>query len=683
MSPSAEEPFPPKERREARGTFFCIRHRPMTVLNPQQQKIVEHMEGPALVIAGAGSGKTRVITHRVARLIESGVPPASIMMVTFTNKAAEEMLRRAEGLAANREQVNQIFSGTFHSLANRFLRRYAPLVGWQHNFSILDEEDARDVVRAAIAECVPKSERKFPTAAVVRNVFSMAFNKNVSIAAQVEKESPWLTDFLGELEVLHEAYGKKKRDNNAMDFDDLLANWHLLLTTRKDLELAQRIRYIMVDEYQDTNLVQAEIVEFLAGEHRNLMVVGDDAQSIYGWRGANFTNILRFPERFGGEIYQLEENYRSTPNILDLANSSINQNTAQFVKNLYSMKPKLEIPRVVHVYDQQQEADLVTDQILYYADRDIPLQGMGVLYRNHMQSAVLQLRLTERGIPFMVRSGIKFFEQAHIKDVVAFLKVVFNPLDEIAWLRILKMLPGIGNTTAQRIFRIFREQAAVRLSPDNEALNKLIPAKAREDWQRLAENFKELIREDIQPTEMIETVRQGFYRDRLYSAFDNAGERDAELKYLGEFAGKYRSLERFLAQLALVGSTVIRDYDEDNLQDDDFLTLTTIHQAKGLEWDVVFLLGLAEGQFPHARCLEPPERLEEERRLFYVGVTRCQRYLEIYVPLVTFQHGMSEICRPSRFVEELPEHVVEVTKAMGLDNLQSRLGRRHELSVDF
>ncbi|MCZ6558582.1 MAG: ATP-dependent helicase [SAR324 cluster bacterium] len=655
----------------------------MTSLNPSQQQIVEHMEGPALVIAGAGSGKTRVITHRVAHLIEKGIPPSSIMMVTFTNKSAEEMLRRAEGLIAKREQINQIVSGTFHSLANRFLRRYAPLVGHEHNFSILDEEDSRDVVRAAIAECISKSERKFPTAAVVRNLFSLAFNKNVPIAQQVEKESPWLMDFLGELEALHTAYGKKKRENNAMDFDDLLANWHLLLTTKPDLELAGRIRFIMVDEYQDTNSVQAEIVELLARQHRNLMVVGDDAQSIYGWRGANFANILRFPDRFGGEVYRLEENYRSTPNILALANCSINNNTAQFVKNLYSVKPEMEIPRVVHVYDQQQEADLVTDQILYYADQDIPLRHMGVLYRNHMQSAVLQLRLTERGIPFMVRSGIKFFEQAHIKDVVAFLKVVFNPLDEIAWLRILKMLPGIGNTTAQRIFRIFREQQAVRLSPDNEALTKAVPAKAREDWLRLAETLKALIREGVTPTEMIDTVRQGFYHDRLYSSFDNAGEREAELKYLGEFAQKYRSLERFLGQLALVGSTVVRDYDEETQGDEDYLTLTTIHQAKGLEWDVVFLLGLAEGQFPHARCLEPPERLEEERRLFYVGVTRCKRYLEIYVPLVTFHNGMSEICRASRFVEELPEHVVEVTKAVGLENLQSRVSRRRELSVDF
>jgi DNA helicase-2/ATP-dependent DNA helicase PcrA len=655
----------------------------MSGLNPQQDKIVEHMEGPALVIAGAGSGKTRVITHRVAWLIEQGVPPSSILMVTFTNKAAEEMVHRAANLIGNREQVRQIVSGTFHSVANQFLRRYAPLVGFQHNFTILDEEDSRDLVKAAIGETVPKTDRKFPTAAVVRNLFSMAFNKNRELGTQVEEDSPWLADFQAELETVHGAYRDKKVANNAMDFDDLLAFWHRLLKENPQLELARRIRYLMVDEYQDTNLVQAEILELLAREHRNLMVVGDDAQSIYGWRGANFENILTFPERFGGEVYRLEENYRSTPNILELANSSINHNTAQFVKNLYSVKPKLAKPRATYVFDQHEEAELVTDQILYHADRDVPLRAMGVLYRNHMQSAVLQLRLTERGIPFMVRSGIKFFEQAHIKDVVAFLKVVFNPLDEIAWMRILKMLPGVGNATAQRIFRIFREQQAVRFSPDNEALNKAVPAKAREAWRELAETLKTLIRDGIRPSEMIEVVRRGFYHDLLFATFDNAPDREADLKYLADFGEKYRSLERFLAQLALVGSTVIRDYDEEHLADDDYLTLTTIHQAKGLEWDVVFMLGLAEGQFPHARCLEPPERLEEERRLFYVAVTRCERFLEMFVPLVTFRNGMSEICRPSRFVEELPQRLVEVTKAMGLEDLQPQPGTRRELSVDF
>jgi DNA helicase-2/ATP-dependent DNA helicase PcrA len=413
------------------------------------------------------------------------------------------------------------------------------------------------------------------------------------------------------------------------------------------------------------------------------MVVGDDAQSIYGWRGANFENILHFPERFGGEVYRLEVNYRSTPDILELANASINHNTAQFTKHLQAIKPHLERPQITHVRDEYEEADHVVERLLYYRDREIPLDRMGVLYRGHNQSAALQMRLTQVGIPFMVRSGVKFFEQAHVKDVVAFLKVIFNPLDEIAWLRVLKMLPGIGNTTAQKIYRVFADQQAVRLSPDNEALAKAIPPKAREGWKELAATFKQLLEDGIGPSEMILRVTQGFYHATLFSQFENAREREADLTYLAEFAGQYGSVERFLSQLALVGGTVIRDYEETQEEDPEFLTLTTIHQAKGLEWDVVFLIGLADGKFPHARCLEPLERLEEERRLFYVAVTRCMRHLELTVPLVTATGGRQEICRPSRFVEELPEALVDVHRMDSAEDLRPYLGLGARMSVEW
>jgi DNA helicase-2/ATP-dependent DNA helicase PcrA len=443
------------------------------------------------------------------------------------------------------------------------------------------------------------------------------------------------------------------------------------------------VRYIMVDEYQDTNHIQAELLALLARKHGNLMVVGDDAQSIYGWRGANFENILHFPDRFGGEIYRLEQNYRSTPDILALANASINHNTAQFAKHLQAVKPHLEVPQITHVRDEYEEADYVVERLLHYRDQELPLNAMGVLYRSHNQSAALQMRLTQAGIPFMVRSGVKFFEQAHIKDVVAFLKVIFNPLDEIAWLRILRLLPGIGNTTALRIYRIFADQRAVRLSPDNEALRKAIPAKAREAWAELAATFKGLLDDGVTPSEMILRVTRGFYHASLFSQFDNAREREADLSYLAEFASQYGTVERFLSQLALVGGTVIRDYEAEQEEDPEFLTLTSIHQAKGLEWDVVFLIGLADGRFPHARCLEPLERLEEERRLFYVATTRCMRHLELTVPLVTYQGGRPEICRPSRFVEELPEGVVNVHRMDSAEDLRPYLGLGARMSVDW
>ena len=642
----------------------------MPELNPQQQKIVEHMEGPALVIAGAGSGKTRVITHRVARLIASGVPPSAILMVTFTNKAAEEMRRRVEGEVGGREAVRGLVAGTFHSVANRFLRRHATMIGYDSNFTICDDTDSRDLIKAAIAETVEKSDRKFPKASVVQTVLSMAFNRSLELSDLLRREYPWLQEFQGELEAVETVYRKKKRANNAMDFDDLLDNWCLLLAEHPNLEMVRKLRFLLVDEYQDTNVIQAEILTRLAAGHDNLMVVGDDAQSIYGWRGANFENILTFTERHGGAVYHLEQNYRSTPDILELANSSINHNTAQFTKHLQAVLPPQALPRLQYFRDEYEEADYLVERILDYRDQDIPLREMGVLYRNHMQAATLQIRLTQAGIPFTIRSGIRFFEQAHIKDVVAFLKVLFNPLDEIAWMRILKMLPGVGNATAQKIYRVFTSQQAVRLSPDNQDLLKAVPPKARKAWEELALNFKHLIDAQQGPSEMILKLTGGFYNDQLYSQFDNPKEREADLHYLADFASRYGTVERFLSQLALVGSTVIRDYEEDEAQDPEYLTLSTVHQAKGLEWDVVFVIGLADGRFPHSRCLEPVERLEEERRLFYVAVTRCRRHLEITVPRTVFTGGRAEFCRPSRFVEELPDTLLEVVGREEFDPVQ-------------
>lgn len=654
----------------------------MDVLNPQQQTIVEHTEGPALVIAGAGSGKTRVITTRVARLIEKGVPPSAILMVTFTNKAAEEMLRRVEGQLGGEGISSKVISGTFHSIANRFLRRYAPLVQFKPNFTIFDQTDSRDLIKASISACVPKSDRRFPTASVVQNAISMAFNKGVELQDYLSMDLPWLEEFGGELGAIENTYRQKKRSNNGMDFDDLLDNWHLLLSTHPQIELAQQIRFVLVDEYQDTNLIQTQILEKLSASHKNLMVVGDDAQSIYGWRGANFENILSFPDRFQAKVFRLEENYRSTPNILGLANASINHNTAQFTKALRANRPEGEKPSVSFVPDTFAEADKVVEKLFQYKDRDIPFREMGVLYRNHAQSATLQMRLTEQGIPFVVRSGVKFFEAAHIKDVVAFLKVVFNPLDEIAWLRILKMLPGVGNSTAAKIIGVFQAQQSVRLSAENDALNKMIPKKALEAWKTLSETFKELLTEDIKPAEMIEKVRLGFYHDILFSIFDNPTERETDLKYLIEFSSRYGSLERFLGQLALVGATMIKDYEVEESEEEDLLTLSSIHQAKGLEWDVVFILGLAEGKFPHAKSLEPEEKLEEERRLFYVALTRCRRFLELFVPIVSWMGGTPQICRPSRFVGELPEEMIEISRSSEVDSLEPFLGARPQILVD-
>ncbi|MEE3122478.1 MAG: ATP-dependent helicase [SAR324 cluster bacterium] len=641
-------------------------------LNPDQLRIVEHLEGPALVIAGAGSGKTRVITERVAHLIRTGTPASSILLLTFTNKAAKEMSLRAARQQGVDQEKQKILNGTFHSMASRFLRGYAKLIRYENHFSILDASDSRDLIKASIAEVVGKPGRHFPKASVLSNVYSLAFNRQCnaeSIRAQpyvqrtfnledlLLKDYPHLEEHSEALLAILKRYRQKKRVCQSMDFDDLLENWlELLLGHGKGLTLKQQLNYILVDEYQDTNQVQAQILHELSKPHQNLMVVGDDAQSIYSWRGADFQNILKFPEQMKAKIYHLEQNYRSSPEILETANQSINHNTQQFEKHLFSELPSGAKPVVHQLWDPQDEAETVLSRLLELRDEGLSLDEMSVLYRNHIQSAVLQVVLTHAGIPFIVHSGVKFFEQAHIKDVTAFLKVIYNPLDEIAWMRLLRMLPGIGNTTANRIFRIFREQQAVRLTQENLELQKTIPARSREEWNLLTDCLRILIKDEITPSEMIALVYRDFYREVMYGEFENASLRENDIHYLQEFSGNYRSLDGFLNELSLVGSTIVTD-QEAEAKEQEMLTLTTIHQAKGLEWDAVFIIGLTEGLFPHQRSLDTLEMLEEERRLFYVAMTRTRRHLAIYAPMISSGYN-SGLQGRSRFIGELPENCV-------------------------
>ena len=648
----------------------------MEVLNTVQQQIVKHRDGPVLVIAGAGSGKTRVIVHRVTELVRSGVNPSSIMLVTFTNKAAQEMVQRVAKSIDQNKIKNNLIHGTFHSLANRFLRRHAPLLQYKNNYSILDNSDSRDLLKAAVADVLEAPGKHFPRSAVLQDIFSLAFNQNCdeislqrnpysrrdfALEALLESQYPQFYPLIPEILKVHHTYRRKKRRNNAMDFDDLLENWlDLLLKNFKKLPLVQQIQFILVDEYQDTNKIQASILDRLAQIHGNLMVVGDDAQSIYSWRGANFKNILEFPDKYQATVYRLEQNYRSTPEILALANSSINLNKAQFRKDLYSILPQLVKPTLYAIYDTEQEAEVVVEQILKLKDQDTSLNEISVLYRNHVQSATLQLLLTQRGIPFIIRSGVKFFEQAHMKDILSFLKIVFNPLDEIAWMRVLKLVPGIGNMTAQKIFRIFLEQNAVRLRVENTELQRQIPKKAQTHWDQILRCFKKILEEGTTPVQMIKTVYEMIYADYLKVNYENAIQREVDIKYLEEFAGKYKSLERLLNELSLVGPTVIKDYEVDQFQEDECLTLSTIHQAKGLEWDAVFVIGLTEGQFPHQRSLKPEALLEEERRLFYVALTRARRFLTLTAPILSSNFAGSDFAARSRFIREFPSELVSL-----------------------
>ena len=643
-------------------------------LNPQQLEVVMAGGGPLLVIAGAGSGKTHTITYRLARLVEDGVAPESILLVTFTNKAAREMLHRTASLIQT--DARRVWGGTFHHVGNLILRRYGELIGYGPNFTILDREDAADLV----AECIrlagfdPK-EKYFPRGRVLESVFALAADTDRSVSETILGRYSYLSDRLGEIKQIAAHYEKRKKEIQAVDFSGLLSLTRILLAEHEEVrsELQARFRYILVDEYQDTNKVQADLVDFLAGEQKNVTVVGDDAQSIYSFRGAHFENIITFPERYpGARLFRLEENYRSTASILALANASIANNKRQFKKNLKTTRGEGVKPALVAARDAMQQADFVVDRTLALRDEDdVPLSQIAVLYRAHYHSMELQMELTRRGIPFEIRSGLRFFEQRHIKDVTAFLRLVSSPADELAWKRALKLLPGVGDVTAHRVWEQVSAQAEPFLFLARGGVGSL-PRNAREGFDVFRKLVADLTgggraamgveQSVLPPTEMINLVLDRFYQDYVENTFEDAPTRIEDVRQLAEFAMQYEAATAFLSELALMGTAAAAGpaTPGEREEPDESMILTSVHQAKGLEWKVVFLLWLTDTRFPSTRSLADPEGEEEERRLFYVALTRAKDELYMCQPMLESEAWkMGAFSRLSRYVEELPEELYE------------------------
>lgn len=643
-------------------------------LNPQQLEVVMAGGGPLLVIAGAGSGKTHTITYRLARLVEDGVAPESILLVTFTNKAAREMLHRAASLIQT--DARRVWGGTFHHVGNLILRRYGNLIGYGPNFTILDREDAADLVTECIrlAGFDPK-EKYFPRGRVLESIFALAADTDRSVAETVLNRYSYLADRVGEMEQIATHYEERKKEIQAVDFSGLLSLTRDLLAENEEVrrELQARFRYILVDEYQDTNKVQADLVDLLAGEQRNVTVVGDDAQSIYSFRGAHFENIITFPERYpDARLFRLEENYRSTSNILALANASISHNRRQFEKNLKTTRDVGMKPALVAARDAMQQADFVVDRTLALRDEDeVPLSQIAVLYRAHYHSMELQMELTRRGIPFEIRSGLRFFEQRHIKDVTAFLRLVSSPADELAWKRALKLLPGVGDVTAHRVWeqvRIWEEPFSFLESGSVGSL----PGNARASF----EIFRKLVVEltgapraaagekpsALPPTEMITLVLDRFYEKYVENTFEDAPTRIEDVRQLAEYAVQYDGAAAFLSELALMGTAAAAGpaAPGDRDEPDESMVLTSVHQAKGLEWKVVFLIWLTDTRFPSPRSLPDPGGEEEERRLFYVALTRAKDELYMCQPMLESEKwNRGAFSRLSRYVEELPNDLYE------------------------
>ena len=641
-------------------------------LNEQQFRVVTAKPSAALVVAGAGTGKTRTITYRVAYLIEQGVSPQRILLATFTNRAAREMLKRVEGLTGS-QNVHRIWGGTFHRIANLILRRHATSIGFDSNYSILDAEDSKDFINVCIEEAaIDTRAKRFPKPEVVQNIISYANNTDQMIEDVIIKKYPYFEMLSQQIKRVDFVYMERKKERNVMDYDDLLLNWKRLLVEKPDIAAvyAEQFQHILVDEYQDTNKLQAELIDLLAVKHKNVMVVGDDAQSIFAWRGAEFTNIYEFPKRYpNAEIYKLELNYRSTPEILGLANISISNNRKQFPKTLEAIKKSKDWkPALIPCSDVEQQSTFVASRILELRDEGTSLEEIAVLYRSHYHSIELQLELTRRNIPYRVQSGVRFFEQAHIKDVISYLRIIVNPRDELAWKRILKMIPSVGNATANKIYEslAYAENPFALVKKDDF---KYQP-RSKGNWSNFVELLEKITTDDNRnkPAKQIELILANGYEAYLQENYENFEARLEDLKGLAMFAQKYDSTEDFLSELALLSTERFKEptgiIGEDVIsggEEDELLTLTSVHQAKGLEWKAVFLIWAAEGKFPSPRSLKEIDSEEEERRLWYVALTRAKDELYLTYPLMIVDYNRQTVLqKPSRFVTECPPALFEV-----------------------
>jgi DNA helicase-2/ATP-dependent DNA helicase PcrA len=634
-------------------------------LNPSQLAAATAPDGYNLILAGPGSGKTRVITYRVAHLIARGVPADAILLVTFTRRAAREMVGRLEGLIG--ADAANVWAGTFHHVGNRLLRRFAEPLGFASNFTILDSEDQQDLVRLAMDDAgMFTTNVMTPKPSVVQHFLSFAFNVGKPIATVVAEKYPNLADWVEELGRTAERYAERKRAANCMDYDDLLGQWARLIRDFPEPRkmIASRFRHLLIDEMQDTNTVQAELIETLAREGAgNLTAVGDDAQSIYGFRGANYDNILRFAERNPtARVFELAMNYRSTPEIVALTNASIAHNASGFGKTLVSARSPGPKPVLVPAENANEEAEFVCQQVLEWHEQGIGLASMAVLYRNHYDSVLLQAELVTRGIPYTVRSGLRFFEQAHVKDVLAYLRVIANGRDEAAWRRLLLLLPGIGPAKSAAVYeRLASAESALAALATAETM-KLIPAKGKGHFAAFVADLKKIqaTEPESNPADAIEAILKGGYPDVVRTRYERPDQRIGDLEQLAILAGKYDSLERFLTDLLIAGDI----YGAETLASDEpeeHLVLSSIHQAKGLEWPKVFVIRLVEDGFPNARALNEPGGEEEERRIFYVAITRAMDELFLTYP-VLLQRGSwagAMLAKPSRFITEVDPSLIE------------------------
>jgi len=647
-------------------TFDPAKH-----LNEEQLKAVTAPDGPVLVIAAAGTGKTRTLTHRVAWLVlERKVDPGQILLLTFTNRAAREMLERAAHLVQS--NIASLWGGTFHHAANRMLRQHAPLLGYGQDFTILDEDDSTRLLKACVVELGLK-DKKFPKPKVLGSVFGLAANRAADVEDTVRDHFEEHTvDIEGVLNV-HKLYEKRKLGLNAMDFDDLLVNGLRLLKEHESVaELYQeRMQHVLVDEYQDTNKVQSDFVDCIVAKHSNILAVGDDFQSIYSWRGADVLNILKFEENHpGAKVFKLEENYRSTPGILEVANQVIAGNPEQYQKVLRATRSAEVKPILAKLTNGGHQARYIVERVQRLIEEgEVPPREIAVLYRSHFHALELQLELTRAQIPYILTSGVRFFEQAHIKDVCTLPRLAVNPADSLAFARLMELFPRVGPKKSQSIWKAMGEHLNLRDAEKRAKITEMLPKEAKPLWEEIIEKVFPKNEDGAtvldRPDELVFRFSEAFYTSFAEDTFENARNRIEDVDELMNFSSKYKNTTDFLSEMALL-TNMDAEQNRNAGAPADAIRLTTIHQAKGLEWKAVFVLWLVDGMFPAQRSLEEAASESEERRLFYVAVTRAKDYLWLCVPhMRKAREGGVMICPPSRFIAEIDPDLLQIDKPAG------------------
>ncbi len=643
------------------GTVAAIRRPAASLLNHEQQVAATHgaetesgnfEAGPLLVIAGAGTGKTTTLAHRVAHLVINGVLPEQILLLTFTRRAASEMIRRAQSIVRDaladqgeRRAIRFPWAGTFHSVANRLLRRYAQNLGLDPAFTVLDRADSGDLIDLLRHELkFSSTARRFPKKDTCLQIYSRRVSSQQPLDVCLKDSFPWCADWEAELTELFRAYVARKQEHMLLDYDDLLLYWyHLCANETLAAEISAAFSHILVDEYQDTNSLQAGILLSLKPDGQGVTVVGDDAQSIYSFRAAHVENILDFPDQFmpSARVISLEKNYRSVQPILTAANALINESSRQYRKNLYSEKPSAQKPYYVSVEDGDAEVDYIVKAILANREAGTVLKEQAVLFRNSHHSDRLELELVRRNIPYVKYGGLKFLEAAHVKDLLSVLKWADNPHNQIAAFRVLKLMQGMGPAHAARCFEhVAANDFRLAALADFNA-----PAAAEPVWAEFADLMAALSNSGKSPESEgwqadIGRARH-WYRSHLERLYEAPEQRDADLEQLQQISAKYATRERFLTELTLDPPQSSGDLAGDPLLDEDYLILSTVHSSKGQEWDAVFLLNVTDGNFPSEFATGKPAMIDEERRLLYVAMTRARNDLHLMAPLkfsITQQH---------------------------------------------